>query len=127
MAFATFDDVQARYHLPIDAELRPLVEIRLDDAEAKIRSRIPALDELILQGRVAEATVIRVTAEAVIRLVRNPDGYVSETDGSYTYQLGYGSGTSELTITKEDWRDLGVRRGISVVHVGPELPWEAGG
>lgn len=126
MAYATFDDVQARYHLPIDDELKPLVDIRLEDAEAKIRSRIPALDELILQGRVSEATVIRVTAEAVIRLVRNPDGYVSETDGSYTYQLSYGSGTSELTITKEDWRDLGLRRGIGVIHVNLDLPWEAG-
>lgn len=126
MAYATFDDVQARYHLPIEDELRPLVDIRLEDAEAKIRSRIPALDEFIAQGRVSVETVIRITAEAVIRLVRNPDGYVSETDGSYTYQLSYGAGTSELTITKEDWRDLGVRRGVGVMHVLPELPWEAG-
>lgn len=126
MAYATFDDVQARYHLPIEDELRPLVETRLEDAEAKIRTRIPALDELIRQGRVSRETVIRVTAEAVIRLVRNPDGYISETDGSYTYQLSYGSGSSELTITKEDWRDLGVSGGISVLHVGPSLPWEVG-
>lgn len=125
MAYATFDDVQARYHLPIEDELRPLVETRLEDAEAKIRSRIPALDEMILQGRVSEATVIRVTAEAVIRLVRNPDGYISETDGSYTYQLSYGSGSSELTITRDDWRDLGVSGGVSIIHAGPVLPWEA--
>lgn len=125
MAYATLEDVQARYHLPIEESLYPLVEARLEDAEGKIRSRIPALDELIAQGRVSEATVVRVTAEAVIRLVRNPDGYVSETDGSYTYQLSYNAGGSDLVIPEEDWFDLGIRKQIRVRHAGPSLPWEA--
>lgn len=126
MAFATFDDVQARYHLPIEEQLHPLVEQRLEDAEQKIRARIPALDEWIAQGRVSEATVVRVTADAVIRLVRNPDGYISETDGNYMYQLAYDGGGSDLVITADEWRDLGLRSGAGVVHVGLELPWEAG-
>lgn len=125
MAYATLEDVQARYHLPIEESLHALVLARLEDAEDKIRARIPALDDLVLQGRVSEATVIRVTSEAVIRLVRNPDGYVSETDGNYTYQLSQESGSASLTIPKEDWYDLGLRNGIRVRHVLPNLPWEA--
>lgn len=125
MAYATLEDVQARYHLPIEDSLHALVEARLEDAEEKIRNRIPALDDLIEQGRVSRNTVVRVTAEAVIRLVRNPDGYVSETDGSYTYQLSYNAGGSDLVINDDDWYDLGIRKRMSAVHVGPSLPWEA--
>ena len=126
MAYAQFEDVQARYHLPIEDAMRPLVEARLEDAEQKIRVRIPALDDWIDQGRVALSTVIRVCADAVIRLVRNPDGYISETDGSYTYQMAWDSGGSDLRITPDEWRDLGIGSGIRVVHVGLQLPWEAG-
>lgn len=125
MAYAQFEDVQARYHLPIEDSLRTLIEARLGDAEGKIRSRIPDLDAKVASGEIPEATVVRVAADAVIRLVRNPDGYVSETDGNYTYQLAYDSGGSDLVIPAEDWLDLGVRKGIRVIHPGPLLPWEA--
>lgn len=125
MAYATLEDVQARYHLPIDTEMEPLVLARLQDAEDKIRVRIPDLDERVDRGEISQNTVIRVTADAVIRLVRNPDGYISETDGNYTYQLSYDGGGSDLTITPAEWRDLGIRKGIRVLHPSLELPWEA--
>ena len=125
MAYATLEDVQARYHLPIEESLHNLVESRLEDAENKIRVRIPALDERIAQGRVAESTVIRVTADAVIRLLRNPEGFISETDGNYTYQRGQTDGASDLTIPADDWRDLGVRKGMRTIQPSLELPWEA--
>lgn len=124
MAYATLEDVQARYHLPIDPGMEALVLARLEDAEDKIRTRIPDLDERVDQGIVSINTVVRVTADAVIRLVRNPDGYISETDGNYTYQLSFDGGGSDLTITPAEWRDLGIRRGIRVVHTALELPWE---
>lgn len=125
MAYATLEDVQARYYLPIEDDLHPLVEARLEDAEHKIRTRIPALDDLVSQGRVSEAVLRRVISDAVIRLIRNPEGYISESDGSYTYQLSHSAGSSDLVIPADDWRDLGVRRGFGVVHPGPVLPWEA--
>lgn len=125
MAYATLDDVQARYHLPIEDDLYPLVEARIEDAEQKIRARIPALDDLVVQGRVSEAVLKRVISDAVLRILRNPEGYVAESDGSYSYQFAYTGGGSELSIPPEDWRDLGVRRGFGVVHPGPVLPWEA--
>lgn len=125
MAYAELADVQARYHLPIDSSMEPLVLARLQDAEDKIRVRIPDLDERVDQGTLARNTVVRVTADAVIRLVRNPDGYISETDGNYTYQLSFDGGGSDLTITPAEWRDLGIRKGIRVIQPTQELPWEA--
>lgn len=125
MAYAELADVQARYHLPIDSTMEPLVLARLQDAEDKIRIRIPDLDERVDQGTISKNTVVRVTADAVIRLVRNPDGYISETDGNYTYQLSFDGGGSDLTITPAEWRDLGIRKGIRVIQPTQELPWEA--
>lgn len=126
MAYATLEDVQARYHLPIDESMEALVAARLQDAEDMIRGRIPDLDERIDQGLLPANTVIRVISDAVIRLVRNPDGYISETDGNYTYQLSFDGGGSDLTITPSEWWDLGLRNKVRVVHVGLELPWESG-
>lgn len=125
MAYATLADVQARYHLPIEDDLHPLVEARIEDAEQKIRARIPALDDLVVQGRVSEGVLKRVISDAVLRILRNPEGYVAESDGAYSYQFAHTGGGSDLTIPPEDWRDLGVRRGFGVVHPGPVLPWEA--
>ena len=125
MAYAELADVQARYHLPIDSSMEPLVLARLQDAEDKIRIRIPDLDERVDQGIISKNTVVRVTADAVIRLVRNPDGYISETDGNYTYQLSFDGGGSDLTISPAEWRDLGIRKGIRVIQPTQELPWEA--
>lgn len=126
MAYATLQDVQARYHLPIDESMEALVTARLQDAEDMIRGRIPDLDERIDQGLLSANTVVRVISDAVIRLVRNPDGYISETDGNYTYQLSFDGGGSDLTITPNEWRDLGLRNKVRVLHVGLELPWESG-
>lgn len=119
MALATFEDVEVRFYRPLDTEERDLVEARLDDAEGKIRSRIENFDRKVVEEPHFRATVIRVCADAVIRLVRNPEGYIQETDGAYTYQLSHLTADGRLTILPEEWQDLGVRKGFGVVHVAP--------
>lgn len=121
--FATFEDVEARFYRPLTKEERPLVEARLQDAENKIRARIRDLDQRILDDPALEQIVITVCCDAVIRLVRNPEGYIQETDGNYTYMLAQASTDGKLTILPEEWIDLGIRRGVGVVHVLPDLPW----
>lgn len=122
MALAKFEDVQSRFHRGIEEELRQLVETRLQDAEVKIRRRIKDLDEKIFKDSYLEDVVVRVCADAVIRLIKNPDGFVQETDGNYTYMLSQALAEGDLTISSEEWADLGVRKGIGVFHVIPQLP-----
>lgn len=122
MSLAKFEDVQSRYHRDIEEELRQLVETRLQDAEVKIRRRIKDLDEKIFKDSYLEDVVVRVCADAVIRLIKNPDGYVQETDGNYTYMLSQALTEGNLTISSDEWGDLGVRKGIGVFHVIPQLP-----
>lgn len=122
MAYATFEDVEVRFFRPLTEEEQPLVEQRLQDAENKIRRRIPDLDSKIVDDPDFESVVIQVCCDAVIRLVRNPEGYIQETDGNYAYQLSMYNADGRLTILPEEWIDLGVRKGISVIHVSPLLP-----
>lgn len=121
MSFATVDDVEVRFFRKLGAEERPLVEARLEDAENKIRQRIPDLDARVVDPGFL-SVVVRVCCDAVIRLVRNPEGYVQETDGNYTYMLAQTHADGRLSITPDEWEDLGVRRKITVLHPAPRLP-----
>lgn len=122
MSLAKFEHVQSRYHQEIEEELRQLVETRLSDAEIKIRSRIRDLDTKLLEDPILEDIVIRVCSDAVIRLIKNPEGYIQETDGNYTYMLSQALSEGDLSIRADEWLDLGVRKGVGVIHVIPQLP-----
>jgi len=122
MSLATFEDVQDRYYRELTPEDRRLVETRLKDAEEKIRLTIQDLDYQIEQNPALADTVIRVTSDAVIRLIQNPEGYTSESDGNYSYELQRDLARGKLSITDEEWADLGIRKKITVIHMAPERP-----
>ncbi len=47
-------------------------------------------------------------SDVVRCLVRNPEGYVSETDGDDTYMLRRHLASGKLELLTEDWETLGV-------------------
>ena len=117
MAYASASDVTARWgRTPTDEE-NALINVRLEDAERLIRRRIPNLDDLINDETIIEDDLIQVEADAVLRLVRNPEGYVSETDGDYTYQLRQDMASGRLEILPAEWAILGVARNTMMVLV----------
>lgn len=121
MSLATFEDVNTRFYREIDSKDRPLVEARLMDAEVKIRRRIPDLDLRIQEDPTLLPVVVAVCCDAVIRLIHNPEGFLQETDGNYSYMREQGLASStRLEITPDEWADLGVRSKISVIH--PYIP-----
>lgn len=121
MAYAVAADVSARLGRALTPEEITLVVVRLEDAERMIIRRIPNLAYKIQAGEIARADVVQVEADAVLRVVRNPDGYVSETDGNYTYQRGYdGAGPAQLEILAAEWAMLGVTSGTMFV-ITPDL------
>ena len=66
--------------------------------------------------------VKQVESDAVLRLARNPEGYLSESDGSYTYQFRHDLSTGSLSILPNEWLTLGVSRGFKLVIPNPEVP-----
>ena len=110
---------------PLDEDEKRVVAARLEDAELLLRSRIPDLDEKVTTGVLDQALVVMVEAEMVLRLIRNPDGLVQETDGSYSYSTSQKVASGLLEVLPREWTLLGVRSGVYIIDPTPKMPWEA--
>ncbi|QFP95503.1 head-to-tail adaptor [Mycobacterium phage GaugeLDP] len=109
MAHATADDVVTLWAKEPEPEVMALIERRLEQVERMIRRRIPNLDLRVAASPTFQADLVDIEADAVLRLVRNPEGYLSETDGAYTYQLQADLSQGKLVILDDEWEILGVR------------------
>ncbi|APC46139.1 head-to-tail adaptor [Mycobacterium phage StarStuff] len=120
MAYATADDVVTLWAKEPEPEVMALIERRLEQVERMIRRRIPDLDARV-SSDIFRADLIDIEADAVLRLVRNPEGYLSETDGAYTYQLQADLSQGKLVILDEEWTTLGVNRLSRMSTIVPNL------
>lgn len=109
MAYATAEDVQAVLGRTLTPEETALVERRLAQVERMLLRRIPDLDDQIAAGDLDEDDVTDIEAESVLRLVRNPEGYTSESDGTYSYQFNRETASGRLEILPSEWELLGIR------------------
>lgn len=110
-AYATAGDVAARWGKAVadlDSEIVALIEVRLGDVERLIKRRIKDLDAQIVSGKIDVEDVKQVESDAVLRLARNPEGYMSESDGNYTYMLRSDLSSGKLEILPDEWETLGV-------------------
>lgn len=121
MAYATAEDVVTLWAKEPEPEVMTLIERRLEQVERIIRRRIPTLDAKVAASTTFEADLIDIEADAVLRLVRNPEGYTSETDGTYTYQLSADLSAGRLEILDDEWVTLGVRRLSRMSTLAPIL------
>ena len=83
------------------------VQGRLDEVVDKIESRFGPIVEARLasqqlKARLYEAIVCRVAT----RVYRNPEGYRSETEGGYQYNLSAAVASGTLWFTDDDIADL---------------------
>src|SRR5690606_3544222 len=123
MAQATASDVTARWARSATTEETALINVRLADVDRIIKRRISDLDAKCAADPVFKSDAVQVEADAVRRLVRNPEGYLSETDGSYTYMLSQEMSRGRLEILPEEWEILGVQpRGMFVLAPFMETP-----
>jgi hypothetical protein len=111
MAYATSSDVAVRWARTPTVEETALIDVKLADVHRMIRRRIPDLDALVLSGEIDRDDVVRVESDTVLRFLRNPEGFVSETDGNYTYQYSQQTVAGKLEILPEEWELLGYSRG----------------
>ncbi|WP_078323598.1 Gp19/Gp15/Gp42 family protein [Mycobacteroides salmoniphilum] len=110
-AYATASDVATRWGKAVadlDPEIVGLIDVRLGDVERMIRRRIKDLDAQIASDKIDVEDVKQVESDAVLRLARNPEGYMSETDGNYTYMLRSDLSSGKLEILPDEWETLGV-------------------
>lgn len=121
--YASVSDVATRWARTPTTEESALITLRLADVERKIKKRIPDLAAKVTAATIDVEDVIQVEADTVLRLVRNPEGYLSETDGNYTYMLQSGNTAGALDISAEDWATLGIfGSGMSILVPNPVMP-----
>ena len=98
-------------------------------AEIAIRKRYPNLDQIIIDGRLAQRTVDLVEALAVARYARNQEAATSKSTRIDDYQETVGTTNSVPTITLLDseWELLepsgyGASGAFSIAPVGRRSP-----
>ncbi|GAB3475296.1 Gp19/Gp15/Gp42 family protein [Amycolatopsis cihanbeyliensis] len=126
MPLATVTDVQSRLGRTLSPEEQDQAAVLLGDAEVRLKARIPDLLDQVASGSLDEAVVVQVEANMVARVLRNPDGYVAETDGNYSYQKAQDATAGRLMVLDDEWSLLGLRRGMVVLTPRLELPVRAG-
>lgn len=102
-----------------DQQINTLVE----DAEDAVLKAFPAIEDQITAGKVRKATVVRVVAGMVIRVLRNPDGIrtIQDSDGPHSGSTTFaGDNPGQINLSDDDKRDLtpagsGGRRAFSVM------------
>ena len=109
MTYAAATDVQTVLGRTLTPEETLMVDRRLSQVERQILRRIPDLAEQIEDGEIDADDVIQVEADAVLRVVKNPDGLFSETDGNYSYMFDRNAASGRLEILPDEWRLLGIR------------------
>lgn len=122
MAYAQVSDVDVRMGKMSSDTEAATIGVRLNDVERLVRKRIPDLDDQISDGVIDVEDLIQVECEAVIRVIRNPEGFVSETDGNYTYQLAHSTVASKLEVTPDEWLLLGVSLKGGMFTLVPDFP-----
>ena len=110
MAYATVSDVEVRYGRTLTTAESAQVSAWIDDLEAEILERIPALESLILAGRPTVGTLRRVECAAVIRKLQNPEGLRTTTvaidDYSTTKTVDSANSAGFLGLTDDEWNLL---------------------
>ena len=121
MSFAQPSDVVVLWAKEPEPEVLALIQRRLDQVERMIRRRIPNLDVKVAASATFRADLVDIEADAVLRLVRNPEGYISETDGAYTYMLANAITSGTLEVTDSEWTILGVLRLSRMSTLAPSI------
>ena len=121
MAYASANDVVTLWAKEPEPEVMSLIERRLEQVERMIKRRIPDLETRVGASATFLDDLIDIEADVVLRLVRNPEGYMSETDGSYTYMLQSDLAAGKLKILDDEWQILGVNRLSRMSVIVPQV------
>ena len=105
----TYEDVLEHYEGddPLELGAQSYIETKIRQAVGRLRSRYGArIRRRLDAGLLDEDTFKDTVAEAVLRIVRNPDGYRMEQQGNYQYQLSAAVASGYLWFTNDNLLDL---------------------
>ncbi len=120
-------DVEVRYEGDITAFDPAYVQTQIQDAVDHALSRWRAeITSRLASGDLTENLYKRVISNAVLRVIRNPEGYSNENDGGYGYGLRPTVASGDMWFTDDDIESLAGPQGISIprtFRLGVERGW----
>lgn len=101
MSPATPDDITDRWR-PLSDQEQTNAEAFLEDAWEELLSRRPAMEANLTAGTVRERNVVRVLCAAVLRVLKNPDGYEQESVDDWSGRRGDLTASGLLYFTDDE-------------------------
>lgn len=122
--FATVEDVRGMALVDIpDYITDEKIQTWIDAAERTLRSKVPSLDARLAAGRITVDDVNLVVCNMLLRVLRNPSGYRTETEGDYSYAVDTAIASGRLLLDRTDRELLGQRYTAGTIPVAdPALP-----
>jgi hypothetical protein len=121
----TFDIVANGYKPAVPTSDTEFVEDAIDEAEMILESKLGDLTAWIDRGATEvirgkrKRKLQRVVTRMVRRVMRNPSGFASETDGDYSYARPSALASGEIYVGPAEWSLLGVAtRTFGTIRVG---------
>lgn len=111
-------EIAERLGRTLDEPEGKLVAVLAADALRLIKAKIPSFAERVASGLLDPESVKMVIANAIVRVLKNPDGYRSESMGGMSYTIDTRAAAGFLTILGEEWSFLGV--GQATGFIAPE-------
>jgi hypothetical protein len=121
------DDVKNRYEGDISVFDPTYVETQIQDAVDHALSRWRAeITSRLASGELTPNLYKRVIANAVLRVIRNPQGFSNENDGGYGYGLRATVASGDMWFTDDDIESLAGPQNKTVprtIRLGVERGW----
>lgn len=122
----TLDEVALSYEGEILTDQLEWAEDKVDKAVRELVNKIPSIPSRVAAGTLDRDYVVDKISEAVHRVLRNPEGMESETEGDYTYRLRTIMASGNLWYPDADLIALGYQKGKSIprtVYSTPSRGW----
>lgn len=105
MTIATTQDLETSLMRELDETESRYASALLERAETLLLARAPELIQGILTDEChpKSALVAMIEADAVARVLRNPEAYTRETEGEYSYAINMSIASGLLKITDDEW------------------------
>lgn len=100
--YATVSDVMDAYEGHISEAQIPWVNGLIERAERLLLARVRSIPTRVTAGTLERVAVADAVVAAVLRVVRNPGGMQSETEGSYLYSVQRDVAGGKLYFTGDD-------------------------
>jgi hypothetical protein len=117
----TIDDLQNRTTDDLTTWPQGYLAQQIADAQAYIDGQQPQVPLRSRNGRLNPTSYVRVVCNMVLRVIRNPTGLQSETDGGYSYSFWHGAATGELLLTPDEIVTLTGKSGPQMRTIGVTL------